>query len=528
MIRIRSRYTLLASLLTLTQFAQAQIAPEVPRMVVNILVDQLRSDYLQAFSPLYGEGGFVRLMNEGKTYTQAEYPFAEPDRASSSACFYTGASPYENGIVGRRWLNRQTLTPIFCVDDAQQTGIRTNEKVSPQHLGVSTLGDEVKVSTEGASLVYSVSPFSDICVMGAGHAGDGAFWLDDNTGSWCSSSYYLQSEPKWLEAYENQQGLVDRINSITWKPLNDLVGNFNYFLAEGQRKPFQHRFTGERKFRQLKASACVNDEVLRFVEHLMKFTSLGVDGAADMLNVTLYAGSFDHQSVNEFGMEMQDTYARLDRTIEDLISLVERRTGKGKALFVLTSTGYTDPEGKQDLGKYRIPTGTFSITRAKLLLNMYLIAVYGSGQYVETALDNELYLNLKLIENRNLNLSEVLERSCDFLIQLAGVRDVYSSQRLIHSADIPGANRLRNAYNPKCSGDILVKVQPGWTILNEDTHEESLVRESYMPFPLFIMGPGVPCEKVRVPISIDQVAPTLAQMLRIRAPNACHQAPLNY
>lgn len=526
--RIRSRYTLLASLITLSQLAQAQFAPEMPRMVVNIVIDQLRSDYLQAFAPLYGDGGFVRLMEEGKMYTQAEYPFAEPDRASATACLFTGASPYENGIVGRRWLNRQTLTPIFCVDDATQTGIRTQERTSPQYLGVSTLSDEVKISSEGAALVYSVSPNSDAAVLSAGHAGDGAFWLDDNTGSWCTSSYYSPIEPKWLAAYETQHGLSDRISQISWKPFNDLVGNFNYFIAGGIKKPFQHKFTGDRKYRELKASACGNDEVLRFVEHLMKNTALGVDGVADLLNVTFYAGAFDHKSVNTYGMELQDTYARLDRTIEELISLVEHRTGPGRALFVVTSTGYNDPEETQDLSKYRIPTGTFSITRAKLLLNMYLIAVYGSGQYVETALDNELYLNLKLIENLNLNLSEVLERSCDFLIQLAGVRDVYSSQRLILGADIPGANRLRNAYNPKCSGDILIKVQPGWTIVNEDTHEESLVRETYMPFPLFILGPNVPKEKVHVPVSIDRVAPTLAQMLRIRAPNACRQAPLNY
>ena len=181
-----------------------------------------------------------------------------------------------------------------------------------------------------------------------------------------------------------------------------------------------------------------------------------------------------------------------------------------------------------DLSKYRIPTGIFSITKAQALLNMYLIAVYGPGNYVETAIDNQIYLNLKLIENRSLNQAEVLDRCSAFLIQLSGVKDVYTSQRLALGAWTPGISKLRNAYNPKCSGDILIQVSPGWLLKNEDTHEQSLSRESYLSFPLFFLGAGIVPEKVRVPVTIDRVAPTVAQTLRIRAPNACPQAPLNY
>ncbi|MCF0196286.1 MAG: alkaline phosphatase family protein, partial [Bacteroidaceae bacterium] len=437
------RYTLLASLLLLASLAKAQTVPELPRIVVNIFIDQLRSDYLEAFSPLYGEGGFMRLMREGKMYTQAEYPFAAPDRASSIACFATGTSPYENGIVGLRWLDRQTLSPVFCVEDKNFAGIETAERLSPQYLGVSTLGDEMKVASDGAAVVLSVAPQSDEAILSAGHAADGAFWIDDATGSWCSTSYYFPQTPKWLYVYEGQQSLGSRIKNIVWEPLNESVGNFNYFVAGGVKKPFSHKFISDRRFREMKASPCVNEEVNRFVEHLMHYTSLGVDGITDMLNVTYYAGVYDHRSITEYGMEMQDTYARLDRDLEHLINLVERRAGKGNALFVVTSTGYTDPEQVVDLSKFRIPTGTFSITKARLLLNMYLIAVYGPGQYVETALGNELYLNLKLIESRNINLAEMQERCADFLIQLTGVRDVFTSQRLAYGGGAPGISKLR-------------------------------------------------------------------------------------
>ena len=157
---------------------------------------------------------------------------------------------------------------------------------------------------------------------------------------------------------------------------------------------------------------------------------------------------------------------------------------------------------------------------------MYLIAVYGEGQYVEASRENELYLNLKLIEERNLNLAEVLERCSDFLIQLSGVRDVYSSQRLALGAWTPGISKLRNAYNPKCSGDILIQVSPGWTLVNETTHEQIITRESYMGFPLFFFGCKLPAQVNNTPVTVDRVAPTLAKVMRIRAPNACSLAPL--
>lgn len=525
----QSRHRFLSSLMALMVIAglEAQNTSEVPSLVVNVIIDQLRTDYLEAFAPLYGENGFLRLMEKGRMYTQAEYPFSSPDRASSIACLMSGTTPYENGIVGERWLDRQSLVPIFCVDDPAFEGHLTSDKSSPNRLGVSTITDELKVSSEGKSVVISVAPNRDAAIMAAGHAADGAYWIDDTTGKWAGTSYYGPL-PAWANTFNTSKPLSSRIGGETWKPMNDLVENFNYFIAGGEKKSFTHRFSGDRKYREFKASASVNDEVNLFVKHAFQNTALGVDGVTDMLCVTYYAGGYDHKSSAQYGMELQDTYARLDRQLEELFDLVEHRVGKDKVFFVVTSTGYSDSEDVKDLSQYRIPTGTFSITKAQLLLNMYLIAVYGPGQYVDTAMGNQLYLNLKLIESRNLNLTEVLERSSDFLIQLSGVKDVYTSQRLTLGAWTPGISKIHNGYNPKCSGDILIQVSPGWVLQNEDTHEQSLCRESYMGFPLFMMGCGVTAEKVRIPVTVDRVAPTVAQALRIRAPNGCSSAPLNY
>jgi len=144
----------LLSTLTFVVAAQAQTIGSAPRLVVNIMIDQLRSDYLEAFAPLYGEGGFKRLMGEGRVYTNVSYPFSPIDRASAVASIVSGTTPYYNSIVGSQWLSKETLRPVYCVDDSKSVGLQTNKGSSPQNLSVSVIGDELKVATAGRAVVY--------------------------------------------------------------------------------------------------------------------------------------------------------------------------------------------------------------------------------------------------------------------------------------------------------------------------------------------------------------------------------------
>lgn len=521
------RYLLLslAALLGTAAPLEAEVAREVPRLVVNIMIDQLRTDYMEAFSPLYGDRGFKRLLTEGVVYSRAEYPFANPDRSSAVACLVTGASPYDNGIVAEKWLDRKTLLPVYSVDDKDFAGNLTPEYSSPVNLLVSTLGDEIKANTSGRALVYSVAPFRDAAVLGAGHAADGAFWINDVTGQWCGSSYY-GTYPQWAITYDNYSSFHKNFHKTEWTPINELVGNFNYFLSGSMQKPFLHRFTDEDRFRNFKTSALVAEEEVRFLRTLIMSNAMGMDVVPDLLNVTFYAGTYQHGGSQTYPMELQDTYVRLDFQLGVLMDEVEKMIGREKVLFVVTGTGCCDPETEADLSKYRIPTGTFNINRASLLLNMYLMAVYGQGQWVEAVLGNQLYLNLKLVEQKNINLTEMLERCGDFLIQLAGVKDVYTSQRLALGAWTPGVSRLRNGYNPKVSGDILIQTAPGWTTFNDVTGEKRVAREGYLSFPLFFLGNGLTHEVKDTPVTVDCVAPTVSKILRIRSPNACAKTPL--
>lgn len=506
----------------------AQSGSELPRLVVNIFVDQLRTDYMEAFAPLYGEDGLKRLMTEARYYTDVQQPFHRVDRASGTATLATGSTPSANGITALGWLSRETLQPLFCVDDARYKGLQTTDRTSAQRLLTTTLTDELEVATGRKAIVYSIAPEREMAVLMAGHLADGAFWMNDHDGAWCSTTYYGDAYPHWAASYDHSNALATRIKKMVYEPIYEgALTDFHYFqsLSEEEQKVFKHKFEGDRRYRQLKNSPLVNDEVVGFVEACLKGSYIGRDRVPDMLNIGLYVGNYDHLTLREAPAELQDAYVRLDLTLAQLITDVETLVGKGKALFVVTSTGYADGDGTQQQIA-QLPTGTFAMQRASMLLNMYLAAIFGQAQYVEATYDNAIYLDHKLIEQRQLRLADLLARSEEFLAQMAGVRQVYSAQSLMLNNGLPQAARIRAGWHADCSGDLIVEVNPGWTITYEHTTENTTPEEAYLSFPLFMLGTDIQAACVNTTVTTTALAPTLARCLRIRAPNGSREAPL--
>lgn len=519
---MKNRY-LYITLLTVLGFHLEGLAQEkikyAPRLVVNITIDQLRSDYLEAFSPLYGNDGFKRLLSQGLVYENASYPFSRIDRASAISSLVTGVSPYYHSIVGERWLNKETLRPIACTDDPEHDGTD-----SPVQLMVSTLGDELKVATQGQAKIFTIAPNKDAAILSAGHVADGAFWIDDQNGQWKTSQYYLSTPPTWVLAFNNLQSVDTKIKKATWEPVIELSGSFNYYQHVEEPKPFKHTFKGERKFIDYKACGLVNSDITELVLSCISNEGVGYDRVTDLLHLTYYAGSYAHKPVSECQIELQDTYVRLDRELSRLIKTLESRLGAENLLFVLTSTGYCDEESA-DYGKYRIPSGTFYINRTGNLLNMYFGAIWGQGRYVETCFSNQIFLNHKLLESKRISLTDASQRAQEFISQMSGVRNVFTALQLL-SGNNQQFEKVRNSFNPERYGDIIIEVSPGWRLLNEDTQENQLSRASFTQFPIIFYGAGITAEKVKTHVTTDRIAPTIAKTIRIRAPNACSAEPL--
>lgn len=515
--------TSLVAALTLASL-QAQTISSAPKLVVGITIDQFRSDYMEAFSALYGEKGFKRLLKESCIYTNAGYTFKPVDRSSAMAAIYSGTVPYYNGIVSNQWLDRKTLRRSASVDDKQFMGMYTAENTSPRKLLVSTLADELKIATQGNALVYAISPFRDAAVFGAGHAGDGAFWLNDDTGKWAGSTFY-GTFPSWVMAYNDHQALDTRIGNLSWETFQNRA-LYTYFSPQ-QPRGFHHSFTDYKKYRQFKTSGLVNEEVNRLVERCLQGTTIGVDHVTDLLSITYYAGNYGNKSFTEYPVEIQDTYVRLDEQIGNLIEMVDKKVGLRNVLFFITSTGYADPE-KMDLSAYRVPTGEFYMDRCTALLNMYLMATYGQGKYVETYDGLSIYLNRKLIEQKQLSLKDVMNKSAGFLVQMSGVKAAYTMYQLALEANTPELLMRHNGFHVDASGDIILELNPGWKRVSEDPLVEShYVSESLINFPIFFFGGSVKSEVISVPVNVERIAPTVAHSMRIRAPNACQSAKLS-
>ena len=455
--RNRYLYITLLSLLGFSAEATAQALAQTPQLVVNITINQLRTDLLETYVPLYTDDGLKRLLDQGMVFPTASYSFVPVDPASASASLQTGTIPYYNGITGIEWMNRSTLRPQSIIDDKEQGP-------SPTQLMTSTLGDELKIATQGQGKVFSFATTPECAILSAGHAADGAVWTAE--GQWKLAPYY--------------------------KPVNQWL---KWFVNESQPTKDTNR--------------SITDLALKCVEQL----GLGRDDQTDLLCI-----NYDLQS-DAVG------YQLMDYNIAALLKGILGSIPRERVLFVLTGTGTIEEEQEQENERYRIPTGKVYINRSANLLNMYLGAMYGSAQYVETYYKNQIFLNQKLIEQKNLKRLEVLRLAQDFLLQLTGIRQVYTNNQL-QTADTPKLQEIRNGFNKEKCGDLLIEVAPGWQLINEETHQQTTYRLGAIHFPIILFGYNFQSQRVLSPVTVDRIAPTVARAIRIRAPNACKAEPL--
>lgn len=491
-----------------------------PRLVVNILIDQLRNDRLETLLPLCGDGGFRLLLEKGRIYSQAQYPYLSPDLASAAATISSGTAPYQHGIVGKTWLDKSTLQPLFCLQDKQVKGLNTTSSYSPKWFNVSNLADELKIATAGRGKVVSIAAEAEAAVLLGGHDADHVVWLDDQTGNWASSDYY-GAFPQWGNT-RNVYAHIDKIlPTLDWTPL---YPNAPISINSTGHTNFLHRFKGHQRFRHYKSSALSNEEVAAMVGQALQDSPLGEDPICDLINVTFYAGAYQGKS-SVLGAELQDTYLRLDRALQSIIERVEQKVGKDKALFILTASG-KDEDSEEDLQKHRIPTGRFDMQRALSLLGMYLTNIYGQGNYIEKTIGTQIYLDYRLLEQRNIALSEISSQCQDFLTQLSGVKAVFVAQRNKTHQHTGEEQAYQKSIYHQRSGDINIRLHPGWRLQNGTTELEYVVRESIVPFPIIFYGWRIVPDLIDTPVTVERIAPTISKALRIRAPNACNVLPL--
>ena len=502
-----------------TQRAQASAPPKV---VIGIVVDQLRADYLEKYEHLYGENGFKKLFTQGRLYTNGYFSHDKPDRSSAVAEIYTGTSPYYNGIIGNYFLDRKNMKVMSTVDDTKYKGINTEDQSSPSRFMVTTLTDELKLATKGHAYVMSIAPERDAAVLAGGHVPNAVMWLSDDNALWSTSTYY-NGLPAWTRQYNHRTRTRFDWNDIKWEPYYP-TGVYSYSVYDGIPKAFHHTFrNGDTEtVKRYKTSACINDEVTQLAKTCIAGNVFGRNKTTDMLCIGYYAGNYRHAPQWEAPIEQQDIYCRLDRNIADLLQTIEDKIGLENAVIFITSTGYYD-SSLPDSRLFTLPTGELKMERCVALLNMYLGGLYGKDNYIEGSYLNEIYINHSLIEKKQLRMKELQERCIEFLCQMEGIKRVHSSIDILSgTAD----DLVRNSYNADRSGDLILEIAPGWTLIDKRWGERIYASQTHIPVPIILYGAGLTPGINRTPTPVESIAPTIAHILRISAPNGCSTRPV--
>jgi predicted AlkP superfamily pyrophosphatase or phosphodiesterase len=532
--------------------AAAQATPlDRPRLVVLISIDQFRADYLTRFEDLFlppvsgGKvGGFRYLMERGAYFADAHHDHLPLATGPGHSIHFTGAPPYKSGIVGNDWYDRQLKKDVYCVQDDSSPIVGSDAKmigISPEHLRVTTVGDELKMATGGASRVFGISLKDRAAVLMAGHLADGVFWFDDNTGNWVSSRYYRKDGtlPAWVNAINAQkipQSFFDKTWEFSapesarkrlWTPTgkyaddrNGVGTEFPHKMSAGQSAP------NKKTTQAFTTSPFANQFVLDSAKRLITEEKLGQDEASDVLAINLASNDYIGHSFGPDSTEVLDVTYQTDRQLShffnDLNALVPG--GLANVTIIVTADHGAAPNGQamQDSG---IRGGIWTSKQAADAVQAALNAKFGTAKWVHGYIEPYLWLDHDVIAQKGIPLEQVQDEAARALTQ--NVKGVYAgyaghniAQGILPRTDI--ARHVSLGYNPLVSGDIAIISQPFYMprdIATGTTHAEPYAYDTRVP--LLVAGYGVRPGTYTDRVSTLDIAPTLSFLCHVQQPSGC-------
>lgn len=522
----------------------AYIPPDKPKLVIGIVIEQFRYDYIDKYWESFGEKGFKRLINEGTNCKNASYDYFFTQSAPAHATLASGTDPGVHGIVADNWYHPLRDEIIYCTSDNEVNpvgGSFENGLHSPVNLVPSTFGDELKLSNGGTSKVFAIGMKDHTAILAGGHSADAAYWYDDVSGSWMSSTHYLDSLPGWVNDF-NSKRLPETYLGTEW---TTLLNSEAYPGSLPDTNNYEHGIKGQAWFpydlKKMSSSGVLKKtwdyEMLRKVPAANTFTcdfaiqliekeGLGQDDISDFLSVSFSATDEIGHNFGPGSLEMADAIVRLDRDLGHFLDYVTQAVGKKNVLVYLTSA-HGVAEIPELLKDKKIPSGHFKYNQALALLKSYLNVMYGQGNWVKGYYEKQVYLNRTLIEDAKLSLTEVQDISARFLTQFSGVAFAVSANVIENNDFARGHYRkIRNSYDPSRSGDIILNLQPAWVENGSFVTNHNSPYEYDSHVPLIWYGWTVNRSSVTRKINMNEVAATLSSLCRIQVPNACSGEPI--
>jgi len=523
---------LIATLLLGVVGAVAETAVPRPKMVVCLVVDQMRWDYLYRFYDRYGEGGFKRLLNEGFNCDQTLISYAPTITGCGHASIFTGATPAVHGIVGNDWPDFEKGYSVNCVGDENVSPVGTESKsgkASPRNLLTTTVGDELKIATNFRSKVIGISIKDRAAILPAGHTADAAFWFDKSSNSFITSTYYMNQLPEWVKSF-NSRGVAQKYLNQGWKTLYPID---SYTQSTPDDMPYESRFANEKRpvFPHqlidtvtgfdvgISNTPFGNGLLLTFAKEAIDAYQLGRGGDTDLLTVSLSSPDAIGHRFGPNSIEIEDNYLRLDKDLEDFFSYLDKTIGKDQYLFFITA----DHGASQSPGYLAANKLPFGYMNEKYMLDSIQTVIrseYGIDSVVVAATNQQLYLNNKAIAERGVSKEEVADRITELLMESPGITDAFVTKKL-GSATLaePIKTMMINGFHLKRGGDIVFSVQSGWKwgSISGASHSHWNAYDAHIP--LIWMGWGVRPGKTNRLVHNTDIASTLASLLHIQMPS---------
>lgn len=533
---MKKRFLLLFSLLLLSLSAYTQPpSPEsAPKMVVGIVVDQMRWDYLYRFQDRYEAGGFRRLMEQGFNCQKTYINYLPSYTAPGHTCIYTGSVPALHGIVANDWIDNRTGRSWYCTEDTtvQSVGGGKAGLMSPRNMLASTITDELRLATNFRSRTYGISIKDRGAILPAGHSANAAYWYDGGNGHFISSSFYMQQLPAWLQQF-NERNVGDSLMSLNWNTLYPIA---TYVQSTADDNPYEGAVKGEEKpvFPHLTVNAVNrkdkgairvtphgNTIVRMMAEACIEGEQLGSRGFTDFLAVSFSSSDYIGHQYGPNAIEVEDSYLRLDKDIALLLSFLNRKLGAGNYTVFLTA----DHGGAHNtvfLNDHRLPAGGLKFTPFQQQLNSYLASQLGHDSLVSIMTNYQVYFNEERIRKRGLNRDEVKQRTSSWLRQQDGVTTVFDMEEPNHNHPSDLYTMAVNGYFRNRCGALQMVLHPGWYDAYATT---GTTHGGWNPYdthiPLLWYGWGIRQGESFKKRHMTDIAATLAALLHIQEPNAC-------
>ncbi|AXE18379.1 alkaline phosphatase family protein [Runella rosea] len=504
-----------------------------PKLVVGIVVDQMRYDYLYRFYDKYSEGGFKRLLNGGFNCRNNHYHYALTVTAAGHAAIYTGSIPAINGIVGNDWYDTYTDKSVYCVEDTTVKIVGSTNtsagKMSPRNLLTSTVTDQLRIANNFRSKTIGVAIKDRGSILPAGHTATGAYWYDSKTGNWVTSTFYANELPKWASDF-NARKLPAEYTKNGWKTLLPIE---SYIESTPDDQPYETKLAGAAKpvfpyelvgqagsaFGAVTSTPWGNTMTKDMAIAALKGENLGKGKDTDFLAISFSTPDRIGHAFGPNSVEQEDIYLRLDLEFADLLSTLDAWVGKDNyTVFLSADHGAMDvPAFWQE---HKLPAGLIDVNVLYATLKKALNDTFGDGKYIVGSENYQLYFNKSLLKEKKISQETAYQVVREALLPMPGIADVINLKSL-HTADLNSyqLELYKNNVNVKRSGDVQIVVQSGWfagdgigtdhgTPHNYDTH---------VPFVLY--GWGVKQGETLRRTTIADIAPTLSALLHILPPS---------